>query len=90
MEEINKKTGLKPGEKNDTMDLDYCGCLGYCAQSPNVEINDTHIILSTSPETVIADIEDGGEDMSGKEIDIEQEEKKVIKGLEGDFLEDIT
>lgn len=86
MEKITEETGLKPGDSNDTIDLDWCGCLGYCSQSPNIEIDETNIIFSTSSETVMQDIDDGGEDMSGDDITLEN----VYNVLENDtlFLED--
>lgn len=84
MKKISTETGLRPGEKNDTVDLDYCGCLGYCSRSPNVEIDDTHIIFDTSPETIMDDIKKGGQDMSGQELSLDFD-----KELDNDFLGDL-
>lgn len=64
---------MNPGEKNDTLDLDWTGCLGYCAKSPNLVIDDRYYVFTTSSETVMQDIEHGGEDMAGKEILLEQQ-----------------
>lgn len=91
MKKISDETGLKPGEKNEAIDLDYCGCLGYCARSPNVLINDDHIVFSTSEETVMQEIEAGGEDMSGRELILDEIAKTddVIKEIDDEFLGDI-
>jgi NADH:ubiquinone oxidoreductase subunit E len=80
MEEITKNTGLKPGKTDEKYDLDYCGCTGYCSRSPNLVIDDKLYVFETSPKTVIEDIAEGGEDMTGKEIDLS----------EVDFLGDLT
>lgn len=79
MQAITDATGLKPGEKNDTMDLDWSGCLGYCARSPNVQINHTHYIFTAKPDTIMQDIQQGGVNMTGKELDIEQEYQDLFK-----------
>ena len=71
MEEIQKQTGFKPGESHGTMDLDWCGCLGYCGRSPNIAVNEATYIFEASPETVMDDIDHGGEDMTGRVIDPE-------------------
>lgn len=91
VKKISEETGLKPGEHNTDMDLDYCGCLGYCARSPNVLINDDHIIFSTSPETIMKEIEEGGEDMAGRELTLDEVAKtdEVLKKIDEDFLGDI-
>ena len=81
MEKISKETGLKPGEKNDSIDLDFCGCLGYCSKSPNIEIDETNIVFSAEEESVMKEIESGGEDMSGQEIEVDSH-----KSLEDDEL----
>ncbi len=75
MEAIHKGAGLRPGEKNDKIDLDWCGCLGYCSKSPNVEVDDNSIVFSSKPKTIMSEIESGGEDVSGRELDIESAEE---------------
>lgn len=80
MEEITKSTGVKPGEANEEYDLDYCGCTGFCSRSPNLVIDDKFYVFDSSPKKVMEDIEKGGEDMTGKEIDLEAV----------DFLGDLT
>lgn len=91
MKKISDETGLKPGEKNDTMDLDYCGCLGYCARSPNVLINDKNIIFSTDTEHVMKEIEAGGEDMTGNITILDELSltDKPLEGMDKDFLQDL-
>jgi len=81
MAEITKNTGVEPGKSNDQYDVDYSfGCTGYCARSPNVVIDDKFYVFDTSPSHVIEDIASGGEDMTGKEIDLS----------EVDFLGDLS
>ena len=80
MEEITKNTGLKPGQINEEYDLDYSGCVGYCAKSPNILLDDKFYIFDTSPKKIMEDIAAGGEDMTGREIDLS----------EVDFLGDLT
>ncbi len=79
MQSITDATGLKPGEKDDTMDLDWCGCLGYCAKSPNVQINDDQYIFTAKPDTIMQDIQQGGVNMVGKELDIERVYQDLFK-----------
>lgn len=71
MKKISEETGLQPGEENDTMGLDYCGCIGYCQTSPNILINDDHYIFEAEEETVIEHINSGGTYHPGVEIDID-------------------
>ncbi|MBT4942342.1 MAG: hypothetical protein HOL80_04240 [Candidatus Magasanikbacteria bacterium] len=71
MEEISTQTGVAPGEKNDTYDLGYCGCFGWCAKAPCVETDGEKIIFSCEPETIMQKINDNeGVLMEEKEIDI--------------------
>ncbi len=70
METIEKATGLNPGERNDNIDLDWCGCLGFCGRSPNVAIDDTRYIITADRESVMKKIEEGGEEITKKEIDL--------------------
>lgn len=67
MQSISEKTGLEPGQKNENFDLDYCGCLGWCSNSLNVEIDDHKIIFDSNPQTIFDDIQKGkGKDMTGE------------------------
>lgn len=81
MDEISKSTGVQPGKHNDQYDVDYTfGCTGYCARSPNLVIDDKFYVFDTRARTVMEDIADGGEDMTGREIDLS----------EVDFLGDLS
>ena len=71
MKKIEAETGLKAGQKNDTMDLDYSGCLGKCSRAPNVAIDDDYLIMETSPKTIMEDIEKGGERIEEQVIDVD-------------------
>jgi NADH:ubiquinone oxidoreductase subunit E len=71
MNKIEKETGLQPGEENDTLHLDYCGCLGYCQTSPNILINNDHYIFDAEEETVMQEIDAGGVHHPGVEINID-------------------
>ena len=70
------------------IDLDYCGCRGFCARSPVVEIDDNNYVFDAKPETIISDIRDGGEDMSGQMFVVDKDGDFSCK-LEGDFLGDL-
>lgn len=73
MNKIASSTGVQAGKSNDEYDVDYSyGCTGYCARSPNVVIDDKFFVFDTSPTRIMEDIENGGEDMTGKEIDLSE------------------
>ena len=72
MKKIEKETGLKTGESNDTMDIDYCGCLGFCHRAPNVAIDEDKIIHEAKVDTIMDKIEEGGEIIDTQDIDIDQ------------------
>ncbi len=89
MEEIEDK--LHDGKIDgieEKIDLDYCGCRGFCARSPVVEIDDDHYVFDSKPDTIIDKIKQGGEDMSGQMFDVDREGDFSCK-LEGDFLGDL-
>ncbi|MFH1286858.1 MAG: (2Fe-2S) ferredoxin domain-containing protein [Candidatus Magasanikbacteria bacterium] len=71
LKKIEKETNLKAGESNDTIDLDTCGCLGYCHRSPNVAIDDNNIIYEAGIKTVMEEIESGGEAMDIQDKDVD-------------------
>lgn len=52
MEVLEKFFGLTSGNKNDSVDLGYCACTGFCEQGPNVVINDEHIIHEAKQNTI--------------------------------------
>jgi NADH:ubiquinone oxidoreductase subunit E len=71
MKAITDETGLKPGEKNENYDVDWCGCLGWCSNSPNVEVDEKRIIMEADGKTIMKKIKNGeGEDITGEIIDI--------------------
>lgn len=57
MKKIEERYQIHAGEKNEEADIGYCGCLGYCGQAPNVQINDSIVIQHAKPNTIIAEIE---------------------------------
>lgn len=73
MKEISEKTGLLPGEKNEQYDVDYETCFGWCTYAPNVEVNNSKVILEADPKTVMEKIEKGeGKDVAGEIIELFQ------------------
>lgn len=68
---IKQAFGLKFRSKNDSIDLDYCNCLGYCSSAPNVGVED-NIIFNADPKTIKQDIEDGGEETEKKDINFNE------------------
>ena len=71
MKALMCETGLQPGEKNEKYDIDWCGCFGWCSNSPNVGIDDKKIIMEADPKTIMQKIEKNeGEDVTGEIIDI--------------------
>ena len=83
MTELTSKTRLMPGDKNEQYDLDYCGCLGWCSNAPNVEIDDSRILFDTTTDSVWNRVnseeqtneestqKEQGKDNSGGEIDVD-------------------
>ena len=56
MQELQKQTGLEPGELNTKYDIDYACCLGCCDFGPNMLVND-NLILNVKPETLMSQID---------------------------------
>lgn len=71
LKKIEEETNLNVGESNDRIDLDTCGCLGYCHRAPNVAIDENNIIHEADVETVMEEIERGGEIMDVQDIDVD-------------------
>lgn len=80
MKAIKNGLGLDAGEKNEQYDVDYCGCLGWCSNSPNVELNDDKILMDCEPETVVERI--------NKKL-VSQKPKFDDELIKDDFLGDI-
>ena len=53
MEALQTFFKLKPGELNDTVDLNYCPCTGFCEQGPNVVVDDEKMYYGIKPGEVI-------------------------------------
>lgn len=80
MNTLTRQTRLMPGEKNEQYDLDYCGCLGWCSNAPNIEVDDHRILFDVEADEALekansdrtdADPSDG-KDNSGGEIDVDK------------------
>ncbi|PIR74723.1 MAG: hypothetical protein COU35_00950 [Candidatus Magasanikbacteria bacterium CG10_big_fil_rev_8_21_14_0_10_47_10] len=72
MQAVSDATGLKPGEENDQHDLDYSDCLGWCSNSPNVEVDDSRVLFEAEPALIMNRIDRGdGMDSTGRTIDID-------------------
>ena len=57
MHKIEADTGLKAGEKNDEVDLNYCNCTGHCHLAPITVVNG-NFIHEGKEETILAEIEE--------------------------------
>lgn len=86
MEKISTELDLEPGQSNDKFDLDYCGCLGYCSNAPNVLINQDHIVHDSEVETIMEKIEQGGEKLEDRMLDIDNIDEKTASHFDN-FLE---
>lgn len=75
MEAVERGTGVKAGESNLLYDVDYCGCVGWCSNAPNVEVDDELIIMDSDPQTIMSKIERGDGKLSIEEpLDIKVED----------------
>ncbi len=71
MESLCQQTGLQPGQKNSKYDLDWETCFGWCSNAPNIEVDDSRVIMEAEPKTIFERIERGeGKDVAGEIIDI--------------------
>ncbi len=81
MQSLCEQTGLQPGQKNTEYDLDWETCFGWCSNSPNVEVDNSRVIMNAEPNTIFERIEKGeGKNVVGEIIDV---------SLIDDFLNDI-
>ncbi|MFA6424382.1 MAG: NAD(P)H-dependent oxidoreductase subunit E [Candidatus Magasanikbacteria bacterium] len=85
MRKIESDTGLKAGEKNDKVDLNFCSCTGNCHLAPIVAVNG-NFIHEAKEETILKEIEEAAtrEPQDPGIIDASVEEV-----LNNDFLGDI-
>lgn len=73
MRTISEETGVQPGEKTNTIDLDYCDCLGWCSNAPNIEVDDSRILFDADPNSVMDRIANkaSGVPNTGQVIDVD-------------------
>ena len=88
MEALSKDLKVEPGESNETHDLSYCGCIGYCSQSPNVLIGEDHIIFDAEVETVTDKVKQGGTKLEEHITDLSCDAQKDGEDLFDDYLEE--
>jgi NADH:ubiquinone oxidoreductase subunit E len=71
--------GLKAGEKNDKIDLDYRSCTGYCEQGPNVVENSDKIYHGSSSSNIVERINND----EGKKLETIKPDKleKILSDL---------
>jgi len=81
MSTIEEAIGLSAGQKDEKNDLDYCGCVGWCSNSPNIEVDDSRIIMDCDPKTVVSKINGNEGKVSSDEI--------IEISIKDDFLGDI-
>ena len=72
MRVIEEETGVTAGTSSDAVDLNWCGCLGYCAQSPNVLVGEHGYILCANEKTIMEEIDRGGTAMPGDDRTIDE------------------
>ncbi len=87
METLSKELEVEPGKSNDTYDLSFCGCLGYCSQSPNVLIGEDHIVFDAEVETITEKVKQGGTKLEERILDLDDDLNNDKKQLFDDFLE---
>ena len=85
MDKLQEETGLKPGEKNKEYDIDYCGCLGWCSNSPSIQVDDEKILFEVEEDVMMKRIESGENDPSS----IVQGKFTEAQEIKDDFLGDI-
>ena len=85
MKKIEESTGLKHGESNETIDLNYCSCTGNCHLAPNVAVNG-NFVNQANPDTVMDEIEIAA---NLKPEDIEITDASFEEIANNDFLGDI-
>ena len=57
MAALEKIFGISAGNKNESVDLAFCPCTGFCEQGPNVVVNDEQFYLNAKPETIAHELE---------------------------------
>ncbi len=64
---------------NSQPQIDFCGCLGYCEQAPNVSINEEFVITNAKTSTIVQKI-DRGDMKKITDIDLDTVNKTDILG----------
>lgn len=85
MRKIEEETGLKHGEKNDAVDLNYCTCTGNCHVAPSVMVNG-NFIHEANPDTIMEKIEETAKEPK-QETTIS--DATIDEILSNDFLNDV-
>ena len=57
MKELERHFDIAAGEENETMRLEYRGCLGYCEEANNVAVNG-NILSNVIPSEAVARVEE--------------------------------
>ena len=86
MTRIEQATGVKSGEKNDEVDLSYCGCTGYCHMAPNVVVND-NFIHHAKEDSIAKDIDEISKKKPSDETNIPEATAEELLNM--DFLGDL-
>jgi len=69
---IELEKAIKVDENNDFCELTTSHCMGYCSNAPNVRVDGDKMIFNAEEETIIQKIDNGGEDVSGDFIDVDE------------------
>lgn len=57
MNELEGSLGIKAGEENSNVRLEYRGCLGYCEEANNVAVNG-NILSNVIPSEAVTRVEE--------------------------------
>lgn len=88
MKKVEEHVHLSAGTQNDTIDLAYTDCCGYCSHGPNIRVDDSMIFMA-DVETVTSEVDaclDGNASEKGQNIIPEITIETII---ENDFLGDL-
>jgi len=86
MRTIENSVGLKAGEKNNDIDLGFCGCTGHCHMAPVVVVNG-NFIHQAKPENIMNEIEKAA---NQPPQDSNLIEATVEEAFSNDFLGDLS
>lgn len=56
MRKLQEATGLKYGESNETADLNYCNCTGFCHMAPSVMVNG-NFVHEANVDTIVEQVD---------------------------------